>query len=158
MQPAVLHIKGKALALGLFNTVAFISLFSTHVVFDQPFSDFRASSSCDEMHNYIQREANVTRPQSFPLFRASKCKKIYIVGDKQDAAALEPQRSWNPMSVFTGAVWGWAKSPELTLPQQLPLKTQTQLWQRAIRPTNLNKISICSSCTLKKKLIQSHSR
>lgn len=36
--------------------------------------------------------------------------KIYSVGDKQDAAALGPWRSWKLTSVFTDVLWDGAKS------------------------------------------------
>lgn len=56
--------------------------------------------------------------------------KIYSVGDKQDAAALRPWRSWRLTRLFTDVLCDWAKTRTLSLTpsQQLPLKTQTRLW------------------------------
>lgn len=65
--------------------------------------------------------------------------KIYSVGDKQDAAALEPWRRLETDECFTDVLWERAKSTVLTLSQQLPLKTQTKPDRRQVSIQEKNK-------------------
>lgn len=130
-------IEATAIVLRRFDTVlpsTFIPLLPLHdVVFDQgeglPFSDSSPSTAAVKFTSKFKWRLTLPALNLFP-FQTSTL-KIYSVGDKQDAAAFGPWRSWKLMSVFTDVLWDWAKSLVLTFSQQLPLKTQTKLWQTA---------------------------
>lgn len=76
-------------------------------MFDQgeglPFSDPSPSTAVLKFTSKLKWRQTLPAPlfsSLLPLFQASML-KIYSVGDKQDAAALEPWRSWKLTSVFT---------------------------------------------------------
>lgn len=73
------------------------------VLFDQgeglPFSDSSPSAAVAKFTSKFKWRLTLAALSPFP-FQTSKL-KIYSVGDKQDAAALGPWRSWKLASVFT---------------------------------------------------------
>lgn len=81
----------------------FIPLLPVHAaVFDHterlPFSDSSPSTAVVKFTSKFKWRLALPALNLFPLFQTSTV-KIYSVGDKQDAAALEPWRSWKLTSV-----------------------------------------------------------
>lgn len=103
-------------------------------LFDQgdglPFSDSSPSTAVVKFTSKFKWRPTLPALNLFP-FQTSTL-KIYSVSDKQDAAALEPWRSWKLTSFYFSLVsLGQEPCSVLTLSQQLPLKTQSLLWQTA---------------------------
>lgn len=113
------------------------------VVFDQeqglPFSDSSVSTAVVKITSKFKWRLTLPGLSLFP-FQTSML-KIYSVGDKQDAAALGPWRSWKLTSVFTDVLWDWAKSLVFNSLSTAPSKdtnqavTDSKKYQGSIKKT-----------------------